>query len=182
MFSTFVALPLINQLPSVAQTLLYYISVYIFLTTLLNCFVRLVRGPPPPPRDNSLIRQPIGLAAFEKELNTATGIVVADFFATWCGPCVAIAPFVEDLADKNSDVHFLKVQEDLSPDTISAQSIRAFPTFRFYYKAKCVGELVGADRAALAANVARLKAAAAAGEVLPEVQVSAGGGGGCAIA
>lgn len=184
MFASFAALPIINALPSAAQTALYYISIYMVVTTILNTVVRFFQGPPPPPRDNSLIRAPIGVAAFEKELSAAPGLVVVDFFATWCGPCVAIAPYVEELADKHTDVLFVKIQESLSPDVIAAQSIRAFPTFRFFCKGKCVGELVGADRASLASTVARLRAAAAAGEALPEVQTAAGGGAGagCVVA
>lgn len=141
------------------------------------------RAPASSGHAGSLVKQPVGLVALQAAITGAPPrqVVLVDYFATWCGPCVAVAPFVEDLAARNPDVLVLKVQEDQSPDVIRASNIRAFPTFRFYVDNKCVGELLGADRAALTANVARLKAAAAAGEPLEEVKPSAGGGG-CVVA
>ena len=142
-------------------------------------------APPPAPRPGgSVILHPVGAAAFAaaKAKAAPNALVVVDFFATWCGPCVAIAPFLEELAEKHSDVLFIKVQEDESRDVLAAEAITCFPTFRFYVAGKCVKQMLGANQAGLAAAVASLKAAAAAGEALPEVDVAAGGvAGGCAV-
>lgn len=35
--------------------------------------------------------------------------IVVDFYATWCGPCKVIAPYVEELSKQFTDVIFLKV-------------------------------------------------------------------------
>ena len=151
---------------------------------LYNYVVSLFTPPPPPRTTPSLVAHIKGAGAFSKLLADAppNSLVVVDFFATWCGPCIHIAPFVEELADKNPDAKFAKVQEDESPDVLRAVGIRAFPTFRFYVAGRCVGELLGADRAALVEQVERLKAAAARGDQLAEAQPAAREGGGCTIA
>jgi thiol-disulfide isomerase/thioredoxin len=140
----------------------------------------------PAPVHESKLRKPKGAAelAEAKASAGAERLVVVDFFATWCGPCVAIAPFLDELQDAHPDVLFLKVQEDESRDVILAEKIRAFPTFRFYLAGRCVKEMLGADRAGLKEAVETLKAVAARGEAgkLQEVggagSGSGGGGGG----
>ena len=141
-------------------------------------------GPPPPPYTGKL-RQPKGSQEFAAALASAPAqqLVVVDYFATWCGPCVAIAPFLEQLAEAHPSVLFLKIQEDESRDVLVSQRISRFPTFRFYIAGRCVREVLGADRATLQASVEALQASAAKGEVLAEFSLgAAAGSGGCAIA
>lgn len=86
----------------------------------------------------------------EKERN-----VVVDFYAPWCGPCKAIAPFFENLSKQVSEhVHFLKIDVDESPDIAEHYNISAMPTFLGFYQGTEVKRMLGANKDELAELVA----------------------------
>ncbi|KAH8596001.1 thioredoxin, partial [Bisporella sp. PMI_857] len=60
-------------------------------------------------------------------------IVVLNASASWCGPCKAIAPAVEKLAEKHTAAKFLKFDIDEIPDLAAKLGIQAVPTF-FVFK------------------------------------------------
>lgn len=73
------------------------------------------------------------------------GVVVIDFFATWCGPCKNIAPKFEELAKLYSTVTFLKVDVDESAELVDKFGITAMPTFVFLQNGSVVKVIEGAD-------------------------------------
>lgn len=57
---------------------------------------------------------------------------IIDFYATWCPPCKAIAPDLEELADKYKDeIYIYKIDTDKEPELAKAFGIRSIPTLYF---------------------------------------------------
>ena len=85
------------------------------------------------------------------------GLVVADFYATWCGPCVALKPKFEALAAQNPTVKFIKIDVDKLEELAAVHKISAMPTILFFKGGKQVDQVVGADIAGITSKVASHK-------------------------
>ena len=70
---------------------------------------------------------------------------VVDWTATWCGPCKAIAPVFADMALKNTDATFIKMDVDKYSDLAAKYNISAMPTFQIFKGGLLLGEITGGD-------------------------------------
>jgi thioredoxin len=89
-------------------------------------------------------------AAFRTELQQAgSKLVCVDFFATWCGPCNVIAPFIKQLASKYPNAVFLKVDVDKCEQLAHSNNVSAMPTFILFKNSIELERIRGADKQTL---------------------------------
>ena len=80
---------------------------------------------------------------FEQEVLNSDKPVLVDFFATWCGPCRALAPILEDFAASQDAVKVVKVDVDQAPDVAQAFGVMSIPTLYMIKDGKPVAKSVG---------------------------------------
>lgn len=87
-------------------------------------------------------------ATFEAE--TKEGLVLVDFWATWCGPCRMQAPILEKLSEELSEdeLKILKMDVDENPETARAFDIMSIPTLLFKKDGQVVKQVAGVHTAA----------------------------------
>ncbi|KAI2617189.1 thioredoxin-domain-containing protein [Hypoxylon sp. NC1633] len=92
---------------------------------------------------------------WQRILSSST-IVVADFYADWCGPCKMIAPTFESLSTKYSKpgrITFCKVDVDNQQSIAQAHGVRAMPTFLVFKSGSVIETIQGANPPALTSAV-----------------------------
>jgi thioredoxin len=94
---------------------------------------------------------------FDETLLATPGLVLVDFWAEWCGPCRAMAPVLEQLAEASQGrVTLMKVNVDDSPALAARYEIRSIPTVLFVKEGAVVDRVIGAvPRAVLQRHIER---------------------------
>ena len=84
-------------------------------------------------------------ASFKQEVLEATGAVLVDFWAPWCGPCRAVAPVLEGLAGElEGRLKIVKVNVDENQQVAGTLGVRSIPTLVLFKDGKPVQGAVGA--------------------------------------
>ena len=84
----------------------------------------------------------VNSAEFRDEIKS--GVVLVDFFATWCGPCKMLAPVLEQVSEEmNGKANIIKVDIDQCPDLADEFQITSVPTMMVFKDNVKVDMIVG---------------------------------------
>ena len=88
--------------------------------------------------------KPTNDSSFDQDIQSLNKLVVVDFWAEWCGPCLQIGPILEEISDeKKNEVSILKLNIDQNPGTPQKYGVRGIPTLMLFKKGKLIDTKVG---------------------------------------
>jgi thioredoxin 1 len=86
----------------------------------------------------------VGSGDFDGEVVKSDKLVIADFWAEWCGPCKMIAPLLNEIAGELPDkVKIVKVDVEAEPQLAQQFGIYNIPTLLFFKGGKVLEQVVG---------------------------------------
>src|SRR5476651_1040086 len=96
-------------------------------------------------KENSMSTVKVTDESFEKDVLQASGPVLVDFWAEWCGPCKQIAPALEQISEElGGRVTVAKLDIEQSPTTPSRYGVRGIPTMMLFKDGQMASMKVGA--------------------------------------
>lgn len=87
----------------------------------------------------------LSTATFDETVLSSEKPILVDFWAEWCGPCKAIAPILEQIADEHGEqVRIAKINVDEHPDIARRFDVMSIPTLILFKEGTAEARLVGA--------------------------------------
>jgi len=82
---------------------------------------------------------------FDEQVTKLEGPILVDFWASWCRPCLVVAPWLDELAEElDGRAHVAKINIDDNGDLVNRFGIRSIPTLVVFKDGKVVDQMVGA--------------------------------------
>lgn len=81
---------------------------------------------------------------FDEQIGSATGTVVVDFWAEWCGPCKQIAPILDEIAAEQPGLTVAKLNIDDNFEVTRRYDVMSIPTLLVFKDGQVVDRIVGA--------------------------------------
>lgn len=81
---------------------------------------------------------------FKEKVLEADGVVIVDFWAAWCGPCIALAPALEQVSEElDGKAKVMKLNVDENNKTAHKYQIRSIPNVKIFKDGEVVKDLIG---------------------------------------
>lgn len=81
--------------------------------------------------------------SFQEEVLNSKQPVLLDFWASWCGPCRMISPILDELAEENPDVKFVKINVDEEPELANQFQVMSIPALFVLQNGEVVAQSLG---------------------------------------
>lgn len=82
--------------------------------------------------------------SFGSEVLASDVPVVVDFWASWCEPCKALRPVLEEVAGTMEEVSFVALDVDANPNTPATYGVRGLPTLMLFRNGEAIAQRIGA--------------------------------------
>jgi len=84
-------------------------------------------------------------SSFAEEVLAADKPIMVDFWAPWCGPCRAVSPILDKIAEENADkIGIVKINVDDNPETAMKYGITSIPAMFVFQGGEVVKRIIGA--------------------------------------
>ena len=99
-------------------------------------------------------------ATFHEVVLQSSKPIMVDFWAEWCGPCRAVSPILDKIAEENADkLEIVKLNVDDNPETAMKYGITSIPAMKVFQGGEVVKTVIGAKpKPALEADLAEFLA------------------------
>jgi thioredoxin 1 len=86
---------------------------------------------------------PVTEASFQSEVLEAEGVVLVDFWATWCGPCRVLHPILEEIDGERDDLKIVSIDIDENAGIAQRYDVLSIPTMILFRDGQMVDRFVG---------------------------------------